>query len=995
MKRYSRLMTVAVGLLAIATSAQAYKEVPPPANVVLPPPKSPAESLAAIVVPPGFEVELVAAEPLVMDPIDIAWGADGKLWVVEMADYPLGLDGKGQPGGRIRYLESTQRDGQYDRSTLFAEGLPYPTSVMPWRNGVLVVAVPDVLLLEDTDGDGRADRTTKVFSGVGEGNQQHLANGLQWGLDGWLHLANGNSGGKISAAGGGPVIEVGQRDFRIQPDELLVDLLTGQSQFGRNRDDWGNWFGGDNSNPIGHYALNDRYLRRNPYLVPPKAVVDVAAEPGAARVYPRSQTLARFNDPEGQDHFTSACGVMIYRDDWLGREFVGNVFVAEPVHNLVHREIVRSLGITFRSERAPGEQTTEFLASTDNWSRFTAVRNGPDGALYIVDMYRQTIEHPQWIPPAWQKELGDLRAGAQQGRIYRIRPKGKLLRPVPRLDATADGPALVAALQSPNGVVRDLAQQQIIWRANLTVVPALEQVAAHAPLAASRVQALWTLQLRGALREAVVAVALRDEHPGVRRHGVELSESFANTSPALLREVCALGDDNDALVRLQVAYTLGAWQDPAAGAALARLLRADADPLVRAATLSSALPHADTLLTQLAATGLPDDPLLLEVAAVTASAKAVTALLGAISARPIENGPSEQFLALAQLLDWIQRQRKTWGELQATAGAEMKSGLLAAEALFVSARLVIEDEHAADESRVAAVAVLGRGRDQQDADVVQLAALLTPASPAILQRAAVTALGRFNRRTIPEHLLSPWANYTGAMRDAVVSVLLSRPAWTQALLDRASAEPELRAQISPVQRAALTQHGTAAIAERAQAVFGAAASSDRQKIIDRYLTAMTPLSGDPRGGRRVFAASCSACHRFGGVTGGAVGPDLATVNDRSVGYLLSHILDPNRAVEERYAFYTATTHDGRELAGMLAGEANHAVTLRGLDGLDQVVFRRDLKSLVSSRRSLMPEGFEASLDPAAMADLIAFLAGGPDKVGSGPTAISLPQEKSR
>ncbi|MEO7599039.1 MAG: PVC-type heme-binding CxxCH protein [Opitutus sp.] len=991
MKRHSRV-SFAMVLLAITTVAQAYKEVPPPAKVVLPPSKSPAESLASIVVPPEFEVELVAAEPLVRDPIDLAWGADGRLWVVEMADYPLGLDGKGQPGGRIRVLESTQRDGHYDKSTLFAEGLRFPTSVMPWRKGVLVVAVPDVLLLEDTNGDGRADRTTRLFTGVGEGNQQHLANGLQWGLDGWLHLANGNSGGKISSASGGPVIEVGQRDFRLQPDQGLIDLLAGQSQFGRNRDDWGNWFGCNNSNPIWYYALNDRYLRRNPHVVPPKAVIDVAAEPGAAHVFPRSRTLARFNDPEGEDHFTSACGVMIYRDDWLGTELAGNVFVAEPVHNLVHREIIRPVGVTFRSERAASEQTSEFFASSDNWSRFTAVRSGPDGALYVVDMYRLPIEHPQWIPAAWQKELGDLRAGENQGRIYRIRPKGKPLRTVPLLDATAEASALVAALESPSGAVRDLAQQQLAWRADQTVVPALEHLAVNASLPASRMQALWTLRLLGSLREAVVTVALRDLHPGVRRHAVELSEVFANASPTLLREVSALVADRDAFVRLQVAYTLGAWQDSAAGIALARLLRADPDPLVRAAALSSGLPHAETILTQLAATGRPDDPLLLEVAAVTESAKAVSALLGAISTPGTGKHAREQFLALAQLLDWMQRQRKSWGELQATADPAMKAGLLAAADLFVKARQSVQSQNAALEERLAAMPVLGRGRDQQDEDMERLASLLTPVSPVPLQLAAVTALGRLNRRPIPQHLLSHWSNYTAPLREAVVSVLASRPVWTQALLDRAADDPELRAQISTVQRAALTQHGTAAIADRAQQIFGAAAVGDRQKVIDHYLAAIAGMAGDPGRGQRVWVGSCSACHRFAAVAGGGVGPDLAAVSDRSAGYLLTHILDPNRAVEDRYSYYTATTLDGREIAGMLGAEANNAVTLRGLDGVEHVVFRRDLKSLVRSSRSLMPEGFEASVSPESMADLIAFLAGSAAADPSRAASNSLPNE---
>jgi putative membrane-bound dehydrogenase-like protein len=227
--------------LGAASVALGYKEVPPPEKVVLPRALSPAESLASIKVPADLELELVAAEPLVADPIDIAWDAAGRMWVVEMADYPNGIDGRGRPGGRIRILESTKRDGRYDKSTLFVDNLSYPTSLLPWRNGVLVTAIPSVLFLEDTDGDGRADKTTKLYSGLAEGNQQHLANGLQWDLDGWLQMANGDSGGKVASLKTKDVIELGRRDFRIQPDTGAIELLAGQSQYGRNRDDWGNW----------------------------------------------------------------------------------------------------------------------------------------------------------------------------------------------------------------------------------------------------------------------------------------------------------------------------------------------------------------------------------------------------------------------------------------------------------------------------------------------------------------------------------------------------------------------------------------------------------------------------------------------------------------------------------------------------------------------------------------------------------------------------------
>src|SRR4051812_29010987 len=164
-----------------------------------PGPKSPEESLRCIQVRPGFTVELMAAEPLVMDPIAFAWGADGKFWVVEMGDYPLGAGGLNKPGGRVKFLTRKGDDGPYEKATLFLDNLGYPTGVTPWKNGVLVTCAPDLFYAEDTDGDGRADRIEKLYTGFGEGNQQHRVNGLVYGLDGWFYGANGDSGGVIKS----------------------------------------------------------------------------------------------------------------------------------------------------------------------------------------------------------------------------------------------------------------------------------------------------------------------------------------------------------------------------------------------------------------------------------------------------------------------------------------------------------------------------------------------------------------------------------------------------------------------------------------------------------------------------------------------------------------------------------------------------------------------------------------------------------------------------
>lgn len=969
--------------LVTAEPAWAYKEVPPPEKVVLPVARTPTESLASIKVADGFEVELVAAEPLVKDPVDVAWSADGRMWVVEMADYPDGIDGKGKAGGRIRFLESTRGDGKFDKSTLFADGLKYPTSVLPWRRGVLVTTVPEILFLEDTDGDGRADKRTVVYSGIAEGNPQHLVNGLQWSLDGWLHVANGDSGGKIGSAKTGQTIDVGRRDFRIRPDDGGLELLSGQTQVGRNRDDWGNWFGCNNSNPFWHYALEDRYLRRNPHFVPPSAVVSVNAVPGAAPVFPVSETVARFNDPHGKNHFTSACGVMVYRDDWLGAEVAGNLFVGEPVHNLVSRLVLRPAGVSFKGERAATEKASEFLASSDNWSRFVGLRAGPDGALYIADMYRLVVEHPKWIPDAWQKQIPNLRAGEDMGRIYRVKKKSTALRSVPRLDRATTS-ELVAALESPSGLVRDLAQQQLVWREakEASVVSALETMVRSAVRAESRVQALWTLQALGALRVELLREPLRDAQAEMRRHAVRLAEGFLGERREVLEWMVALASDADLKVRQQVAYTLGESKAAEAGRVLARMLRENADPLVRAAAMSSALPHAETLLAELSAGGRGDDPLVIEIATATQNARALAGILQAIAARTKAGagrgtGAAEQFASLAMLLDWLQRNNKTLASLQSGGGEEVEAALAAAEGIFARARTVVADTGAPLPERLAAVRVIGRGRSRQKEDAQVLAALLTPRATMELQLAAVAALGRTGRTDVAEKLLAGWSGYEPKVRAAVLQLLTSRAAWAQALLDAIEKNRGMLAQIEAGPRTALVQHSTPRVAQRAAEIFKGAVDPNREETIRRYVARARESKGDLAKGAAVFASVCSACHKFGDMAAGRlIGPDLAAVKDRSAEYLITHILDPNRAVEDRYMLYTAATQDGRALAGMLASETANSLTLMGLDGAEQVVLRSELRSLVSTGRSLMPEGLESAIDEAAMRDLVAFLAGG-------------------
>jgi putative membrane-bound dehydrogenase-like protein len=376
-----------------------------------PGPRSPAEERQTFrLADETLTVDLVAAEPEVVSPVALAWDEDGRLFVAEMSDYPLG------PGsGRIKLLENPDAGGRYRKATVFADGLAFPNGVLPWRGGVLVTSAPNLWYLKDTDGDGRADERRVVLTGFHEGNQQLRANGLQWGLDNWVYGANGRSDGAIRRPGEPPgkAVSIRRRDFRFRPETGEAEAVAGFSQFGLAKDDWGNRFLSWNTSPFRQVVLEERYLSRNPYLAAASSVATLADPADQGRLYPASPPPTTFNR-EPVLYFNASCGPTVYRGDLLPASYRGNLFVCEPLTNLVHRRSLAPAGVTFVARRA--EQGKEFLAAADPWFHGVNLATGPDGALYIADFYRRWVEHPLYVPEKLRAGV-DWRMGHEHGRI--------------------------------------------------------------------------------------------------------------------------------------------------------------------------------------------------------------------------------------------------------------------------------------------------------------------------------------------------------------------------------------------------------------------------------------------------------------------------------------------------------------------------------------------------------------------------------------------------
>jgi putative membrane-bound dehydrogenase-like protein len=934
-------------------------------------PKSLEQSLKLMTVRPGYKVEIAAHEPQVQSPIAVAWGPDGRMWVVEMGDYPLGLDGKGKVGGRIKVLESTKHDGNYDKATVFLDNIGFPTGILPWRKGVLITAAPDILYAEDTTGNGKADKVTKLFTGFAEGNQQHRVNGLVWGLDNWVYCANGDIGGTITSVATGKKLDMRGRDIRIKPDTGEMELTSGQSQYNKIRDDWGNWFGANNSMPGWHVVLDDRQLARNPSLATPQAVNLLVTNQNGNVVYPTSRTLPRFNDPGAFNRFTSVCGIGTYRDELFEPALRRALFVCEPVHNLVHRMDLAPQGSTFIGRRAVDETRSEFLSSADNWFRPVMARTGPDGCLYVVDMYRAVIEHPEWIPRDIQKQL-DLRAGHDLGRIYRVSRVGDKPRPVPDFRKVD----LVQALDSPNGWQRDMAHMMLVWQNDKKTVEPLEKMSCESKNPLARLHALCALDGMNELKPAVLRAALVDEHPGVLAHAVRLCESRFAADPELGPAVLKLV--NKPKLALPIAGALGGWDDPQAGVALGTILQALADDRFIVATALSSLTAKNF---PAVAEAMLRDPAhrpsaaiiegLMAFAVSRGDASTLGKLLADAATPKDGNFTAGQFGLLAALMDAWSRSKKSPADTLKEAGPELQAAWVKVEVAFKQALKLAADAKATPADRLAAIRLLGRRPIEAIDDRAVLAELLGPQAPSDVQAAAVTALARIGDKETPALLLKGWKGYSPAVRTAVLSALLDRDRWIPAVLAALEKKDVLPAEVDAAARQRLLAHIMPTVRAQANKLLAGGADADREKVIALYKPALTK-PGDRERGKQVFTKTCAACHKLGDV-GKGLGPDLTALSDKSADYLLTNILDPNRAVEARYLAYVANTTDGRTRVGFLLAETATSLTLVSTDGQEHTILRTDLDSLVGSGKSVMPEGLEKDVTIDQMADLLAFL----------------------
>jgi putative membrane-bound dehydrogenase-like protein len=967
-------MTVLTAVLA-ASGLRAEEKPPAPR-----PPLRPDEALESFRLDAAFRIELVAAEPLIADPVSIAWDAKGRLWVVEMADYPTE-----STGGRIRILGDADGDGRYDRASVFHQGLPFPTSVLPYRRGCLACAGTEILYLDDGDGDGKADSARAVIAGFADGNTQLRANGLLYGLDNRIYGANGRSGGRIRRAQDAPetAIDISRADFRFLPESFEVEAIAGPSQFGHAFDDWGRRFLSWNTVHIRQELLSPRDLERNPRLLATSTLESISDHGDASRIYPLVPPPPTFNN-EPTDHFNASCGLTVERGGLFPPPYAGNAFVCEPLTGIVHRDILEGDGPALAARR--GEDGREFLASTDPWFHPVFLRSGPDGALYVVDFYRELVEHPHYVPAELRGRI-DFRRGHGHGRIYRILPKGRGPFSPIDLDVLA-GEALVEVLEHPNGPRRDAAQRLLAERREAPALPALMRMALTGSPRA-RAHALWTLDGLGRLDDAPIHAAFASPEPQLRAQALRLVRERGRASRFRRELRLALGDASAggrflavlAMGDLPRGDLLDAELD-----AMARAARDDGrDRWFRSALLSSLAEREAGFLARLLQ-ALEPEPL----AALPRARHGLTSLVGELAeliGAAGEPASLDETLRIASgLLDAGAEGAAIAVARGAARGLARKSEdggiavdgrLIGPEAawrrLFEAARSMAAGSGLDLERRLTAIALLGHGAAAEDASTLR--SLLEPQHTVELQIAAARALCR--RRESAEAVFDRWDTATPALRAAIVDELSGRTAGAAAVLRSIELGRISLQDLSPPQRKRLAAALGEGYRDRLGKLESAPAGASRRITLE-YLESIK-AKGDAafedasaERGRLAYVELCAPCHKLRG-EGHDVGPDLSGDARKSIEELVAAVFDPSRSIASGYTMYNVVTAGGRVLQGLLVSETANAITVRWAGGVEEVVPRTSVRELRAQTLSLMPENLEASLSVERFLDLLAYL----------------------
>ncbi|MGB5171230.1 MAG: PVC-type heme-binding CxxCH protein [Eudoraea sp.] len=952
---------------------------------------------------PDFKIDLVASEPLVFDPVELQFSPSGEAFVLEMPGYPLR-----DAMSRIIHLKDNDRDGIFDERSVYAEDLGVASSFMFYKGGFLVAAPPHLLWIMDEDSDGIAEKRVVLMDGFSDENLQHNFNGLTYGLDNWIYAANGgNSGAPFFISKPNEVIPLRGGDLRFSlQDEILERVGESSGGFKITFDSWGRLYETHNLEHVSQLVFEDRYFTDIP-ATPSHALVNISdhEENGLSRIYPIGEQDSRVNHPEQSGYFSGACGITYYGGGIFPGAMDNSLLVADCVLNLVHMDqLDQELSV---SKALRNREKVEFLASSDRSFRPVNMSIGPNGALYVLDMHREVIEHPEWIPDEIEETL-DLNAGKEKGRIYRITPKTYNYEAPFNLEKY-DIQDLVSALGDKNQWIRRSAQQLLVTSNSVDSKSLLEkQLTDSNPLA--RLHSLWTLQGLDLLEDEYLRMALNDDQAGVVESAIKIIEKRLPNSSEYVDLLIQKVGVSDQRVKLQLTLTLSTLKkeeyrrvmntlaktyteilknetlDTWNMQAIAFVLKPQAFDIIKnqLAVQTRELKQQEIEILKLLIKVVGKDNTSSEISDVleginlsALNKKDKAILIGSLSeGYAFRNSPilkKAEKLILVRSLNSLEANNdidiiKSCGELRLALGVEASEKV---NGYLPIARKNILENNGSLEEQLSQLQLIGLSDFEFRSAL--LYELLDSRKPLALQRESLLQLWNSNEEEVGPRLLELWPTLGPEARRHATDILLYKSFNHDPLLTAMeNGKVNLgEFNLDLERRRVLLFSEDSRISKRAEVLFSDGGIVQRKEAIEEMLPVLQ-MNGNTSNGKSVFQNQCASCHIYDAI-GNEVGPVLTEISRKSKESLLYEILDPNAAVDTKYLNYKVVTKDGNIYFGLVGSETDTDLTLAITGGNYVNINKANIDSFTSTGKSLMPEGLESAMDKQEMADLLAYL----------------------
>lgn len=1015
-----------IAVLSLASGLEAQKlEIPRRHDRPPGPPLSAEDAVQKMTVPEGFSVEIVAAEPDVVNPVAMCIDEKGRFWITESIEYPRKEPGPGQD--RVKVLEDTDGDGKVDKVTVFADGLNIPSGIAVGYGGVWVANSPDILFLQDTDGDLKADKTDVVVTGFGRTDTHELPNSLTWGPDGWLYGLNGvfnysdvkygltNPNFKADHPGWKFTCAM----FRIHPRTRKFEVFAEGTS-----NPWGIAFNDEGEafisacviDHLWHIVETGYYIRQGgpypPHTWPMRSIVDHKHQKAAY------------------------CGITWFDSDAYPEEYRNVLYMGNIHGGCINADIVERSGATYKGRPHPGfppkpgawdddeygsiaktgdesnPKLADFLTANDPWFMPVVQTTGPDGCLYILDWY----DRYHCYQDANADPEGIERA---KGRLYRVVYQGHQHRKADDLSEAADD-ELVTLLNAPNGYLRETSRRLLAERLsshpNARVVTALTDVMDRfddGTTQQQKLQALWTLGSAGLMTEDLFSAASAEDQPSaVRSWATRLAADQLN--PADLFEgwgfLHAL--NADPTVKLSILAGIGkAESEVATKASLLWLavLGHDQEPLIQHVAWQNLLPllREDPNAVLATITGGMDDrqslgalfellPRLVAVVAEhpetsaeqlcnvftfafndqrissTVKQRMIVALSDALRQRALDES---QIDGLRKQLAPLVTAAREGSDEPLSRRATILHALLGDGGALADVRGLYQDSSRGEGERMAALETLVAAQDASTLTLID-ASLRDPNTSQSLRVALIDVLSSVNDPAVASILLGGYAALPANARPKAVEVLTQRPEWSLELLKAIDGGLIDKAVVNLNQLKRVSLFKNEALQALVTKTYGSVRQegrSDRQHVINFHRDFLNGTPGDPERGIAAFKKVCGQCHKIYG-DGVDVGPDITRNGRNNWEQLLQNVFDPSAVIGPGYQARTLLTVDGRVLTGLPVEESDQRVILKIQGGKVETIPRDQIDEYVVSPMSMMPEDLEKQLTPQEIADLFAFLA---------------------